>query len=834
MISIVLYGRNDSYGYNLHKRAALSFNCMAELLTDDDDEIIFVDYNTADDYPTFPESIRDTLTKQARRRLRILRVRPRVHERFRAKTRLVALEPISRNIAVLRSNPASRWILSTNTDMIFVLKGPDSLNDAVQKLPKGFYHAPRIEIPETLWEGLDRLDPGRAIETIRAWGWDLHLNEFVKGAETILYDGPGDFQLIERTDLFDMNGFDEDMLLGWHVDSNIAKRLYLRYGRVGDLGGSVFGYHCDHTRQITPAHSHSRTMNDWKRFIRDVTEPVLADQKNLWGCPGDEIEEIRLREDPSAVYISSLHKAIGSPLETVPEVSYADGFYNHIDYDPRHLLPFLADLFVCLPKSTNVAWTGGRSETLRLFAQVWTSLGFTGRILVDEGQVRDGALISVDAAHLVDLETILRDADLFVFDFGNPNMNTSQSEDMTLPTSLQDALGRILFRAITAEHDRFRQGDPLRHLIAVNAICNDYENIFTELVAAGLTPFSTRMRHGYAFPPVSGAQNWTPFLRVGAHGKVVDEGIAISGDAIGNVAYGPHKHLLPGRYQFTFGITGQPRSPEFLADDIIGVVELRGRPYFIGGEPIRLRDLHAGSIKVEIEIDDELSARLDFAIDAVIRTVQPTDLTVTRLDCERIEQLGAIPAANDRSLWLGNWLPMMLTGSAGERVGDRVVSRPGQLGAVVFGPYWTLPQGDYEASIEIAIQGPAKGAKNASQWAVLTEIFIGSELAHNSLTSAADALQQGCKLGFVAPARPTAAAECPIQIRLFTNSPVPISISNISVRRRALGGIAPPNATPGLTLPYRALGGTLLIKAVARRLGSTIKARVRTALRLRL
>lgn len=39
MISIILYGRNDNYGYNLHKRAALSFNCMAEVLEQEDDEI---------------------------------------------------------------------------------------------------------------------------------------------------------------------------------------------------------------------------------------------------------------------------------------------------------------------------------------------------------------------------------------------------------------------------------------------------------------------------------------------------------------------------------------------------------------------------------------------------------------------------------------------------------------------------------------------------------------------------------------------------------------------------------------------------------------------------
>ncbi|MGH7102386.1 MAG: hypothetical protein ACREFJ_08310, partial [Acetobacteraceae bacterium] len=79
MLSIILYGRNDSYGYNLHKRAALSLNCMAELLGADGDEILFVDYNTPDDYPTFPEAIRDTLTARARRLLRIFRVRPARH-----------------------------------------------------------------------------------------------------------------------------------------------------------------------------------------------------------------------------------------------------------------------------------------------------------------------------------------------------------------------------------------------------------------------------------------------------------------------------------------------------------------------------------------------------------------------------------------------------------------------------------------------------------------------------------------------------------------------------------------------------------------------------------
>jgi hypothetical protein len=66
MISVVLYGRNDSHGYNLAKRAAISINCIAEVLRDPDDEILFVDCNTSNDLPTFPEAIYDTLTPHAK------------------------------------------------------------------------------------------------------------------------------------------------------------------------------------------------------------------------------------------------------------------------------------------------------------------------------------------------------------------------------------------------------------------------------------------------------------------------------------------------------------------------------------------------------------------------------------------------------------------------------------------------------------------------------------------------------------------------------------------------------------------------------------------------
>ena len=158
MLSVILYGRNDSYGYNLHKRAAISLNCIAEMLSGEHDEIIFVDYNTPNDLPTFIEAIYDTLTPRARRVLRVLRVRPEVHHRlYGTRTHLAALEAICRNIGVRRSNPQNRWILSTNTDMIFIPRNTEyDLTRTVSDLADGHYILPRFELPEPVWESFPR------------------------------------------------------------------------------------------------------------------------------------------------------------------------------------------------------------------------------------------------------------------------------------------------------------------------------------------------------------------------------------------------------------------------------------------------------------------------------------------------------------------------------------------------------------------------------------------------------------------------------------------------------------------------------------------------------
>ena len=213
MFSVIIYGRNDSHGYNLHKRAAISFNALAEVMSDPDDEILFVDYNTPDDHPTFPEAIHDTLTDKAKKVMRILRVRPEQHVHLKARTHLVALEAQSRNVALRRSNPRNRWILYTNTDMLLV---PRNEGESLERhpgrpSPMASTRCRDSRFPEMLWEAaFDRRDPAGNLAKLRDWSVRFHLNQVVHNYMPMKYDALGDFQAALREDMFAIHGFDED------------------------------------------------------------------------------------------------------------------------------------------------------------------------------------------------------------------------------------------------------------------------------------------------------------------------------------------------------------------------------------------------------------------------------------------------------------------------------------------------------------------------------------------------------------------------------------------------------------------------------------------------
>ena len=402
MISVLLYGRNDGYGYNLAKRTAIGLNCLAEVLRDRDDEIHFVDCHTADSFCTLPESIADTLTPRCKQMLRVWRFRPSHYAAYRRDTKLPLLESLSRNIALRRSNPRNRWVLSSNPDMIFAPKHRfQNLSKIAARLGDGFYELPRFELPECVWETFDRLDPGSAIKAAARAGDRFRLNYVVNSSPFARFSGLGDFQLALRSQMFEIGGFDESMIYGWHVDTNLAKRLWLLNGETRSLDQEIAGYHCAHLRSAMTIHTSESTQNSYADFVDGVTVPHLRRQPD-WGLPEVKFEEIRLDQARPVlldqIFDQPAHALNGQTLE----MGFNTGQHWH---DAGTALSHLANELHQLPRDLRAGYVGVSEPLIEGMQKVLKRMGFVHDLAV----ARNGEGLS----RLVrECDVIVLDADL--------------------------------------------------------------------------------------------------------------------------------------------------------------------------------------------------------------------------------------------------------------------------------------------------------------------------------------------------------------------------------------------------------------------------------------
>ena len=458
MISVVAYGRNDSNGYNAHRRIALSLNCIAEMLDGATDEIVYVDYNTPDELPTLPEALADTLTERCRSCLRVLRVRASVHaQRFSDMTPLPIVEPLARNVAARRTDRANRWLLMTNTDMAFLPLSAASLTDVCSRLVDGFYTLPRFELPEWVWEQLPRGDPAQALRELRALGPGLRLDEVTTSHEWLRFDSAGDFQLVLRDDFFDIDGLDEEMVLGWHVDANLGKRMLLRGGSIGSLEHELAGYHCNHLRTATTYQS-SDVANDLHRFVLALEEPELPAQRESWGLAGDEVEEVDLAPEVARSFTAAVAAASGdSPSPPRPTDARDEKW--RLEYDSGHVLAFVADAIRVAPPGSAIAYLGVNTTLERMLRELVRELERPLTVLAPGGETT-APLTAADVA-IVDLGIDSSLVDVPLADASSPRATACR---LGLIEAF-DTLGAY----VDVERARVRGGGHPRQLVLVNS-----------------------------------------------------------------------------------------------------------------------------------------------------------------------------------------------------------------------------------------------------------------------------------------------------------------------------------------------------------------------------
>ena len=395
MISVVTYGRNDNYGYNLAKRTAIGFNCLAEVLTGED-EILFVDYNTADHLPTLPEFIWDTLTEKALSLIRVIRISRDLHDQIKADSPLPILENVSRNAAIVRSNPKNHWILSTNPDVLLVLASPwPALTELLQCVPDSFYEMPRFDIPESVWSSFYRAEPRASMALARDW----LVSHGAAVAETardwrfqkyILFDAPGDFQLAPRDYFFRLRGFDESMNKYLHSDSNLAKRMWLlNNGRTDHLLTKLWVVHQDHYLTGEWAKNFGSIVhNDLFKKVFHEKEIEANDEK--WGLQGIDLPMFSLAEKirQERAALPRLSPELNGHLPLSKDVNWdVQPVHRLSHYDPQVLTLYVGENLRVMSPGSLVAYVGRNSETLQSVRKMWQLISPSGTPVYDLSEI---------------------------------------------------------------------------------------------------------------------------------------------------------------------------------------------------------------------------------------------------------------------------------------------------------------------------------------------------------------------------------------------------------------------------------------------------------------
>ena len=534
MLSILLYGRNDAYGALAQRRSALSINTLAETLLQENDEIIFVDYNSDDEKLTFIEAIADTLTEKARECLRVVRVRPAQHLLLSRPGAPPVVESIARNIGLRHSNPANRWVLSTNPDIVLI-PPMAGLGELLRGLKDDYYAAPRFELPRFLWQRLNRARPEEVVNAITHFAPQLHLDEAVHHyLPSIGFDAPGDFQLVLRSELMEVGGFNEAMQHAWHVDANLMARLALRHGKASSLGGQLKIYHCEHTADTAVKHSGDRKEDSFDLFVRDVSDAV-ANRGQAWGGEGFEFETIRLTSEGAPAIAEVLASVIGSNKRGSYTAVYGPESYGLVSRIDQHTLPFLIDRLFTFPRDTRFGWLGCEAELRVLVQTVLAQLGFTHTLLGGEQASR------------------LAEADIILID--NP------------PRDAPPEAARLVWaewgQVVAEEQRRIGQGLTRRRILAINAINSDFEGLLRQAFDVVLAPFTTRLRPALVSAPLVETVSWLDDLQIGYAGARTHNGAAIEirRGQEGHVFFGPYKILLPGAYRVIVTANAQDAEP---------------------------------------------------------------------------------------------------------------------------------------------------------------------------------------------------------------------------------------------------------------------------------
>ena len=268
--SVILTSRNDNYGGNLHKRTTMALTSLIE----NHDEVIFVDWKTKNGEGVI-SNIKNNLPHT--KKLKYIQVPNEfLSEKYPHIVNYTIIESIGRNIALRRAE--NDYIVSTNIDIISTPLDNSVLKENV------FYTVPRRDVDEifhlgfqsyeelynTIWNNKDSYRPKDRINSEED-RWSL-------------ISCCGDYQIGHKNVWNQMRGFEESVLFGCGIDTNVMKKASY-YSTIEVLDHYIF--HLNHGKEGNRDENESvPPMSDQNEIIRDFTETTNSDN---WGMFNEDL-----------------------------------------------------------------------------------------------------------------------------------------------------------------------------------------------------------------------------------------------------------------------------------------------------------------------------------------------------------------------------------------------------------------------------------------------------------------------------------------------------------------------------------------------------------------
>ena len=277
---------------------------------------------------------------------------------------------MARNIAVRRTNPANRWLLSTNTDMVLRPRTDEIPSEIVRHLPDGGVPAPAVRVAGVALGNVDAANEAGATLPRSPLGPRFHLDELPSHElPYIRFDAPSDFQLMLRYDA-------RDSTASTSACSRLARGHQHR--QASDAPPRLDPDHRSARRLSLQPQPHPNRLpgnggveNDFDRFFFDVEESALPSQQAA-GLVDEAVEEISIHRRVGRTLADSLIAAI-PPHDSQTVVTTADWAFG-LTYDSGHVLPFVADSIAVSPAGATIAYLGANPTFERMLGVLTTEL----------------------------------------------------------------------------------------------------------------------------------------------------------------------------------------------------------------------------------------------------------------------------------------------------------------------------------------------------------------------------------------------------------------------------------------------------------------------------